>query len=75
VQGVHQTGSTPIAYRSVVVMVGPDGILVEQVLVQRDLRRPPTPMLRVRHGSYYLADSRTVAEVATLIDLARLEPR
>ena len=56
-------------------MVGPDGILVEQVMVQRDLRRPPVPMLRVRHGSFYVADCRTVAEVAKLVDLAKLEPQ
>jgi len=40
-----------------VVIVRPDRI-VEHVLVQRDLRRPPTPMLRVRKGTY---SSRTVA--------------
>ena len=55
-------------------MVGPGGIVVEQVVVQRDLRRSPVPMLRVRHGSYFVADCRTVAEVARLVDLATLVP-
>jgi hypothetical protein len=32
-------------------------------------------MLRVRKGTYYVADCRTVAEVAKLVDLAQLEPR
>jgi hypothetical protein len=55
-------------------MVGP-GVLVEQVLVQKSLRRPPIPMLRVRKGTYYVADCRSVAEVAKLVDLATLEAR
>jgi hypothetical protein len=41
-------------------MVDPDGIVVEHVMVQQDLRRAPTPMLRVRRGTYYVADCRTV---------------
>lgn len=56
------------------VVVGPGGILIEQVLVERDLRRPPTPILRVRKGSYFVTDCRTVAEVAPLVDLATLVP-
>jgi hypothetical protein len=32
-------------------------------------------MLRVSKGTYYVADCRTVAEVAKLVDLAQLEPR
>ena len=55
-------------------MVGPGGIVVEQVLVHEDLRRPPTQMLRVRKGSYYVQDCRTVGEVAELVDLATLVP-
>jgi hypothetical protein len=55
-------------------MVGPGGILIEQVLVQIDLRRPPTPILRVRKGTYYIADCRTVDQVAKLVDLATLVP-
>jgi hypothetical protein len=58
-----------------VVIVGPGGILVEQVLVHRDLRRPPTPLLRVRQGPYWLRDCRTVAEVAQVVDMATLVPR
>jgi hypothetical protein len=56
------------------VMVSPDGHRVEQVLVQRLLSRPPKPYLRVRHGSYFVADCATVAEVAQLVDLASLVP-
>lgn len=55
-------------------MVSPSGHRVEQVLVQRSLSRPPRPMLRVEHGSYYLADCATVAEVARYVDLATLVP-
>ena len=35
---------------------------------------PPRPMLRVRKGSYYIADCATVAEVAKYVDLATLVP-
>jgi hypothetical protein len=55
-------------------MTGPDGILVEQVMVHKDLRRPPTLMLRVRKGKYYLRGFRTVAEIARLVGLAALMP-
>jgi len=55
-------------------MVSPDGHRVEQVLVQRHLDRPPKPMLRVRRGTYYVADCATVAEVAKYVDLASLVP-
>ena len=58
-----------------VVMIGPGGIVVEQIMVQRDLSRPPRQMLRVRRGSYYVADCRTVEEVGRLVDLATLEVR
>ncbi len=43
-------------------------------MVQRDLRRQPIPMLRVRHGTYFVRDCRTVAEVAELVDLSTLMP-
>jgi hypothetical protein len=56
------------------VMVSPDGHRVERVLVQRSLRRPPKAYLRVRHGSYFVVDCATVAEVAQPVDLASLEP-
>ncbi len=56
-------------------MVGPGGIHVEQVLVQKDLRRPPIPMLRVRKGTYFVSDWRSVAELAKLVDLASPEPQ
>ena len=51
-------------------MVGPGGVVAEQVLVQKYLSWPPTQMLRVRRGSYCVADCATVAEVAWLVDLA-----
>ena len=44
-------------------MVSPEGHRVEQILVQRHLDRPPKPMLRVRFGSYAVADCATVAKV------------
>jgi hypothetical protein len=44
------------------------------VLVQRSLSRPPKPYLRVRHGSYFVADCATVEEVAQLVDLTSLVP-
>lgn len=56
------------------VMVSPEGHRVEQVMVQRSLSRPPKAMLRVRHGTYFVADCATVAEVAQLVDLASLVP-
>jgi hypothetical protein len=56
------------------VLVGPDGVRVERILVQRYLDRPPQEMLRVRRGSYLVADCSSVAEVARLVDLATLVP-
>lgn len=55
-------------------MVSPDGYRVEQVTVQRQLGRPPRMMLRVRKGSYFVADCATVAEVAQYVDLDTLVP-
>jgi hypothetical protein len=55
-------------------MVSPDGHRVEQVLVQWSLSRPPRAMLRVRHGTYYVADCSTVEEVAQYVDPASLVP-
>jgi hypothetical protein len=43
------------------MMVSPDGYLVEQIAVQKDVRRSPKLMLRVRRGSYLVADCATVA--------------
>ena len=45
-------------------LVSPDGYRVEQVQVQKSLRRPPRTMLRVRKGSYLIRDCATVAEVS-----------
>jgi len=56
------------------VMVGPDGVRVERIVVKRHLDRPAKEMLRVRRGSYLVADCATVAEVGALVDLASLVP-
>ena len=55
-------------------MVSPDGYRLEPIMVQRSLSRPTRQMLRVRRGTYLVADCRTVAEVAELVDLALLVP-
>ena len=56
------------------VMVAPGGYRVEQILLQRDLRRPAVPYLRVTRLGYWIHDCRSVAEVATHIHLAELVP-
>jgi len=56
------------------VLVSPDGYRVERILVRKTLDGPAREMLRVRHGTYVVADCRTVAEVARLVDLAALVP-
>jgi hypothetical protein len=56
------------------VLVGPDGVLIERIVVQRHLDRPAREMLRVRRGTYLVADCATVADVAELVDLATLVP-
>ena len=56
------------------VLVGPDEVRVERILVQRHLDRPAREMLRVRRGTYPVADCADVAEVAELVDLASLAP-
>ena len=55
------------------VLVGPDGVRVERIQVQRHLDRPAREML-LRRGSYLVADCATVAEVAQHVDLATLVP-
>ncbi len=55
-------------------MVSPDGYHDQQVTVQKSLSRPPRTMLRVRRGTYFVADCATVAEVARHVDLATLIP-
>ena len=57
------------------VMVSPDGYRVERILVQKSLSRPARGMLRVKHGSYFVADCASVAEVAQHVDLASLVPK
>ena len=55
-------------------MVSPDGYRVEQITVQKHLGGPPRVMLRVRRGTYLVADCRNVEEVGRLVDLATLVP-
>lgn len=55
-------------------MVSANGYRVEQITVQKHLSRPPKTVLRVRRGTYLVADCRTVEEVAQLVDLATLVP-
>lgn len=56
------------------VLVSSDGHRVERIIVRRTLDGPAREMLRVRHGTHFVADCRTVAEVAALVDLAPLVP-
>jgi hypothetical protein len=56
------------------VLVGPDGVRVERILVQRQLDQPARQMLRVRRGIYLVADCPAVSEVAELVDLATPVP-
>ena len=51
-----------------------DGYRVELVLVQRSLRHPPRPALRVTFRKYHIADVETAHEVSEYVDLASLEP-
>jgi hypothetical protein len=59
-----------LTYPLRMVLVGPDGVRVEQVVVQRDLRRPPKTYLRVTHLGYWQADCSSPAEVGKHVDLA-----
>lgn len=58
---------------SCLAMVTADGHRVEPVLLQRSLRRPPRPALRITFRGYFVADVHTVSEVAEYVDLASLE--
>jgi hypothetical protein len=55
-------------------MVSAHGYRVEPILVQRSLRRPPQPALRITWRGYHIADCATVYEVGEHVDLASLEP-
>ena len=55
-------------------MVSADGWRVEPVVVQVSLARPGRQMLRVKRGPYFVADCRSVDEVAKHVDLAELIP-
>jgi hypothetical protein len=57
----------------VMVLVGPGAVRVEQVVVHKHLNRPSKSYLRVKRGTYLVADCATVDEVASLVDLATLE--
>ena len=61
-------------YRQCRAMVSADGYRVEQITVQRSLRRPPRQALRITWRGYYVADCTTVLEAAEHVDLASLEP-
>jgi hypothetical protein len=56
------------------VLVSPDGHRLERILVRRTLDGPAREMLRVKHGTFFVADCRTVAELAELVDLSTLVP-
>ena len=54
------------------LFVSADGFRVEQILVQRSLRRPPRPYLRVTWRGWFVADCATIFEVSKHVDLATL---
>ena len=53
-------------------MVAPGGYKVEQIVLQRDMRRPGRPFLRVTRLGYWIDDCASVAQVARYVDLAEL---
>jgi hypothetical protein len=53
-------------------MVSADGYRVEAILVQRSLRRPARPYLRVTWRGRLIANCATVAEVAQHVELDSL---
>jgi hypothetical protein len=53
-------------------MLTPDGYRVERGLLQRSLRRPPRPYLRVTWRGQWIADCASPAQVAAHVDLASL---
>ena len=53
-------------------MVAPGGYKVEQIVLQRDPRRPGRPYLRVTRLGYWIGDCASVAEVARYVDLSEL---
>jgi hypothetical protein len=56
-------------------MISEDGSWrVEPVVVQVSLSRPGRQMLRVKRGPYWVADCRSVDEVAKHVDVASLVP-
>ena len=64
----------PHPSRRVVAMVSGDGHRVEQILLQRSLRRPPRAYLRITWRGWFVADVPSVAEVSQHVDLASLAP-
>jgi hypothetical protein len=53
-------------------MVTGDEYRVERILLQRSLRRPPRPHLRVTWRGQWIADCATPAQVARYVELASL---
>jgi hypothetical protein len=53
-------------------MVNPDGYRVERILLQRSLRRPPRPYLRVARRGQWIADCASVTQVGRYVDLSTL---
>jgi hypothetical protein len=53
-------------------MVAPGSYKVEQIVLQRDLRRPGRPYLRVTRGGYWIDDCASPAQVARYVDLTEL---
>jgi hypothetical protein len=54
-------------------MVSADGYRIEQISLQRSLRRPAVSYLRVTWRGYFIADCRSPVEVARYVDLCTLE--
>ncbi len=63
------TATACLIYPLTVVLVSPDGVRVEQVVLQRHLDRPRRTFLRVERSGYLLRDCTAVREVAELVDL------
>lgn len=56
------------------MLVSLDGHRNERNPARRTLAGTAREMLRVKHGTYFVADCASVAEVAELVDLATLFP-
>ena len=56
------------------VLVSPDGYWVERIPGAEVAGLPPREVLRVTHGTCYVADCATIGEIAELVDLSTLVP-